>query len=597
MQLTIHTRLFLSFTLLCSILVASSSFLFYRQTSKDLAIRGEETNRQQLYRYQEALDNMIEDLDRISAQVIYSSDIKNYLYEQSQEESSSFQSYAKRKKYEDLLASLNGPWFIATQINLITLEGFFLTYGQNMNNTVSDLEAQIRDARWIQDAIKLDGEKLLVPPHPSKWQQTLPFNFSLVRSFRFPASQTPAVVEVEQTYEHLSDTMEIGRNENSQAKVYVKDDAGNVFYPIAEPDRAQPSLPQWTGDVKEIGRENSNDTDIWSQLRSDYSGLTVMIQQPKNEFMQPIAHLRRITWVLAILGEVVSLMIAYFLSAGISAPIRYLQKRLEKLTIDNVNTVPVKKLNRTKEIAVLYSTFESMKESLNHSLNEVLQSQKRENLAHLQAMYAQMNPHFLFNTLTAMASYAEESGFPDQARIAQKLSGMLRYATNSLSEAVTLKQEMQYTVQYMDLMQFRYEGQFNFIVHVDPDLEYEPVPKFLLQPLVENSFTHGFQMARPPWKIELTAVVSEDLEEWEIRMSDNGSGFSEEALRETQALIAELNEGQIRQLENLSAQGIGNLGIVNTLTRCRLFWNEKVQFELRNRQQGMEFTLRIRRSI
>ena len=267
MKLSIQTRLFLSFTLLSSILVASSGLLFYDQMSRDLIERGEETNRQQLYRYQEAIDNVVEDLDRISAQVIYSSDIKNYLYEQGEEEPSSYQSFSMRKKYEDLLASLNGPWFIATQISLIKMDGFFLSYGQNMN-IVPDVGKRIREADWIADALALDGEKLLVPPHVSEWQNNRPFHFSLVRSFRFPPTQTPAVVEVQQTYDLLAETMELGRDEASRANVYVVDDRGNVFYPAA-PDADPPSVPGWSGGTKEIRREDGSGTDIWSRLRSD----------------------------------------------------------------------------------------------------------------------------------------------------------------------------------------------------------------------------------------------------------------------------------------------------------------------------------------
>ncbi|MEV5026298.1 histidine kinase [Paenibacillus sp. LPE1-1-1.1] len=596
MQLRIQTRLFLSFTLLSSILVASSGYLYFTQTSKDLVIRMEETNRQQLYRYQEALDNVIEDMDRISAQVIYSSDIKNYLVGQDDEDPSSFQSFASRKKYEDMLASFNGPWFIATQINLMKMNGFFLTYGQNMD-TISNLKLRIQQSEWLKEAVQLEGDKLLVPPHESEWQDNHPLYFSLVRSFNFPSAFTPAAVEVQQPFDLLSQTMEVGRNETSNAKVYVINDKGEIFYPYYASDADRPKIPRWAGSSQEIKRSDGVDTDLWSQIRSDFSGLTVLIQQPKSEVMQPIAHLRRITLILGLFGEIVSLLIAYILTAGIASPIRYLQKRLEKLTIDNITTSKVKKLHNIKEIGKLYATFEEMRTRLNHSLNEVIQSQKRENASHLHAMYAQMNPHFLFNTLTSMASYAEESGFPEYARISQQLSGMLRYSTNSMSKTVSLKQEIHYTIQYMELMRFRYEGQFTFSVYVDPQLEEEPIPKFLLQPLVENSFAHGFQQARPPWMIDISAQVLDESMSWEIRIGDNGSGFTDISFAETQNLIQELNEGRIRQLESLSTHGLGHMGIVNTLTRCRLFWNDEVWFSLKYRPQGMEYTIKIRRMI
>ncbi|NOU62831.1 HAMP domain-containing protein [Paenibacillus sp. LMG 31461] len=594
MQLRIQTRLFLGFTLLSSILVSSSGYLYFSQTSKDLLDRVEETNMQQLYRYQEALDHIVQDMDRISAQVIYSTDIKNYLIEVNETDSSSFLSFTKRKKYEDLLASFNGPWFIASQINLISLSGFFLTYGKNMS-ILPDIEQRIEKVHWIKEALQLEGEKLLITPRINEWQENQELFFSLVRSFNFPPALTPAVVEIQQPYELLSETMELGQNKESQAKVFVIDDSGKQFYPNKKENKEQPEIPKLSGKVTEIKGAKSNESDIWIKLRSDYSGLTILIQQPKSVVMEPIIRLQKMTWLLGILGECISLVIAYILSAGIASPIRYLQTRLDKLSLDNMNISTTKKLRNTKEIASLYSTFEDMRTRLNDSLTEVLQAQKRENLAHLQAMYAQMNPHFLFNTLTSMASFAEESGFPEHARISQKLSNMLRYATQSVNNSVSLKQEIRYTIDYLELMQFRYEGQFSYTLLVDSSFDNEPVPKFLLQPLVENSFTHGFQQARPPWEIELSVESNEVNGYWLIRIKDNGSGFSNAAFKETQDLIQELNNGQIRQLDNLSAQGLGHIGIVNTLTRCHLFWNGQVQFTLNNLSRGMEFTISIRR--
>ncbi|MEO2258622.1 histidine kinase [Paenibacillus amylolyticus] len=596
MQFSIQTRLFFGFTVLSTILVLSSSYLYYWQSSKELMSEIEETHRQQLYRYQESLDNVIEQMDRVSAQVVYNSTIKNYLIETFHGQDSSFQSFTQRKKFEELLAMYNSPWFIASQINLMTMDGFFLTYGKNME-IPWDVKQRILQSPWLEQAVQLNGDKLLLPPHESEWQNDRPVYFSLVRSFNFPEVFPPATVELQQSYDLLIKTMETGRIESSKAKVYVMNDSGELFYPYIPSKSDQPKIPTWSGSSIEMKNEDGEGTDIWSQVRSEFSGLTILIQQPKSEAMLPITHLRRITLTLGLLGEGASVVIAYFLAANMTYPIRYLQKRLEKVTIDEVMPLNVKKLQNTKEIAMLHSTFVDMKVRLNQSLNEVLQSQKRENMAHLHAMYAQMNPHFLFNTLTAMASYAEESGFPEYAHISHHLSGMLRYSTNSMTDAVTLKQEIQYTVQYMELMKFRYEGQFIFHIQTDPLLLDNPVPKFLLQPLVENSFVHGFQRARPPWSIELSTEYLNETASWRIRIRDNGSGFNETAFKETQELISELNSGQIRQLDSLSNQGLGKMGIVNTLTRCRLFWNDEVSFTLNNLSQGMEFIIEIRSVI
>jgi len=588
MKLSIRTKLFIGYTLLCTVLVLTSSYLYYSDTSKTLISNIEKNNEQQLYYYQEALDSLVEDLDRITAQIIYSSAIKNYLMNRTEEGDSSYQAFAERKTYEDMLANFNGPWFIAQQINLIGLDGFFLTYGNSMS-IPSDIKQRVSSTRWMNDVLIHEGDKVLIPPRVSEWQDKDTLYFSLARSFNLTSAFSPALVEVQQSYERIAKIFaDLG-----EQQVYVVNEQSQLFFPVSLTNPVLPNIPQWTEGLMEV--QNGKQTELWSKRKSDFTELTIYIKQDKAQVLLPIAKLKQLTWTLAIFGEVLSLIIAYVLSHTLTAPIRYLQKRLQNLDVANILPQPSKKLKNTKEISSLYNTFEDMTKRLNQSINETLEANQRESVAHLHAMYAQMNPHFLYNTLTAMASYAEESGFNEYATLSKNLSSMLRYSTNYQAQNITLKTELEYTLQYTELMKFRYENQFKLIVHVDESLDELIVPKFLLQPLVENSFTHGFQNSRPPWMIELTVVSLKDESYWMIRIRDNGTGFNEQAFQETQALINELNNGVTRKLQDISSHGLGNLGIVNTLTRCRLFWNDNVRFSLRNADPGAELTLEIRK--
>src|SRR5690606_3132688 len=165
----IRTKLFIGYTLLCTVLVLTSSYLYYSDTSKTLINNIEQNNEQQLYYYQEALDRLVEDIDRLSAQIIYSSAIKNYLMNRTEEGNSTYQSFAERKTLEDMLANFNGPWFIAQQINLIGLDGFFLTYGNSMN-IPADIKQRVSNTGWMNDVLFHEGDKVLIPPRVSEWQ-------------------------------------------------------------------------------------------------------------------------------------------------------------------------------------------------------------------------------------------------------------------------------------------------------------------------------------------------------------------------------------------------------------------------------------------
>ncbi|MBE5807333.1 MAG: HAMP domain-containing protein [Clostridiales bacterium] len=147
-------------------------------------------------------------------------------------------------------------------------------------------------------------------------------------------------------------------------------------------------------------------------------------------------------------------------------------------------------------------------------------------------LQSQIDPHFLFNTLNAIAALANEEGAPITEDLILRMAKIFRYSLENREKRVTLGQELQYLGDYMELMDARFAGRISMHIEpFDPALLTRAVPKFTLQTIAENSIIHGFQDITQGG--EIVVRISEDEEgRLLIEMSDNGCGFDVAKLKE-----------------------------------------------------------------
>ena len=145
--------------------------------------------------------------------------------------------------------------------------------------------------------------------------------------------------------------------------------------------------------------------------------------------------------------------------------------------------------------------------------------------AELAALQSRINPHFLYNSLNAIASLIHED--PDKAEnMTLKLSKLFRYSINQTQEdLVTVQDEMEIVSNYLDIEKVRFEDRINFITEVDQELLYAKIPRFLIQPLVENALKHGLKDVADHAKLTIEIKKTDQLV---ILISDNGIPFPDE---------------------------------------------------------------------
>ncbi|AJY73545.1 sensor histidine kinase [Paenibacillus beijingensis] len=176
------------------------------------------------------------------------------------------------------------------------------------------------------------------------------------------------------------------------------------------------------------------------------------------------------------------------------------------------------------EFDYLLNQFRQMKKQIWELFNEIEQKEKHRIDLEVEKLLYQINPHFLMNTLNTAHWLAVMNGQDEIDRLIQSLNKLLYYNLGKLGQASTIEEEIDALKQYLVLQQIRYDFQFNVRIDVDENVLKIPVPRFILQPLVENSLYHGLN---DDGFIQVNVILNNGIE---ISIHDNGSGMSEEKI-------------------------------------------------------------------
>jgi two-component system sensor histidine kinase YesM len=184
--------------------------------------------------------------------------------------------------------------------------------------------------------------------------------------------------------------------------------------------------------------------------------------------------------------------------------------------------------------------------------------------AELKALQAQINPHFLFNTLESIRFNALEHQDPDTAKMIHLLGNLFRRSIQSSDLFAELRQEIDYAGSFMELQKLRYADAFEFETDVPPKLLGLGVPRFILQPLVENAIKHGQKGISSGGIISVTAR-EEPEGTLRITVADNGRGMDEETVRQ---VLERLDQPETEGEDHYS------IGLSNVHQRIRILFGE-----------------------
>ena len=249
-----------------------------------------------------------------------------------------------------------------------------------------------------------------------------------------------------------------------------------------------------------------------------------------------------------------------------------------------------KRIDLTKkdqELLLIAETTNDMLDRLERNIHDIYQLELSQKDAHMRALQAQINPHFMYNTLEFIRMYAVMENQNELADIIYEFSSLLR---NNISDEreTTLKQEVEFCRKYSYLCMVRYPKSIAYGFKIDPDLEEMRIPKFTLQPLVENYFAHGVDHRRTDNVISIKALKKEGYVE--ILVTDNGRGMSAEKLAEIQTKLAQRT---FEHTVDYSGKR-QSIGIVNVHERFVLYFGDRYNISVESmEQQGVRYRITI----
>ena len=304
-------------------------------------------------------------------------------------------------------------------------------------------------------------------------------------------------------------------------------------------------------------------TSVMDEVVQDYVLYEVNRTEGQYQLMRESFARWQIISILLIFSAVgFSVVAAWSLSRSIYTPIKKLHDVTTTITKNDLQALMTS--DNVDEITELGMSFNIMIGKIKDLLDSKIKEQENLKKAELRALQAQVNPHFLYNTLDTIIWMAESKKTKDVVEIVSALSSFFRISLSKGMDWITIREEMERVRSYLTIQKMRYRDILDFKIEVDADVAENTILKLLLQPLVENALYHGIKNRREGGMIHVRAR-RKDQDEILIEVQDDGIGFTLEKLAQLRAELDD-DSGDIK-LE--SGFGIGNVN-----NRIRLYYGK-----------------------
>lgn len=285
--------------------------------------------------------------------------------------------------------------------------------------------------------------------------------------------------------------------------------------------------------------------------------------------------LGKITLYICMFFIPISLIASLIISVYFTKPIVELNNKIKKVEKGDLSVTI--STERKDELGELSGAFNKMLVQLKNLINDKVDQQKKKSDMEFQVLQAQINPHFLYNTLNSIKWLAVIQNIENISEMTSAIINLLKYNISSKSTLVTLSEEIESIKNYANIQKYRYGSNFNIEYNIDDETSKFKILKFILQPLVENSIFHGFKNYKYGGEIKIRSyIVDENLL---IEVKDNGCGIDKEK--------SESMDDEARKMHS-------GIGLNNIHDRICLYFGAEYGITVNNGEDlGMSILIRL----
>ena len=306
-------------------------------------------------------------------------------------------------------------------------------------------------------------------------------------------------------------------------------------------------------------KEASYDDQFWFYRSVSGGKMQILLTIPNQTIVDALFPTVASSIFVAIIAVLASIVCSVVYSKAISRPIRELSEEMKTITLNEYSGSTLE--SREDEIGILQDSFNHMITRNKELIAQQYQAKLEKRNAQLRALQAQINPHFMYNTLQVIGGMALEKDAPEVYSVTLALSDILRYSLNFSKEMVCLEEEVEYLKSYVMIQNERFGGKVQLKLELEPDTRKCLIPKLILQPLAENSFEHGLLNKAGDWLLTVESHITPE-GDLLICIKDNGIGFDSERLAQIREKI---------ELDTVKALNSGShIGLANVHARIKL---------------------------
>lgn len=472
------------------------------------------------------IDTYIEYMENISSIIAKSSDVPRYLFDQNQTEA---EREAEKERiltqFQTIMESRDDIYNVAA----VAKNGrYIINRGDDELTGYVDIES----LDWYQAAMESKSGIAVSSSHvqnaiQSSYKWVITLSRALVNN---QTGEREGLFFVDLNYSAISDLC----NNNSieeKGYIFVLDAEGNIVY--------HPKQQLMYGGLKTENidaimecREDSliidegGESKLYTMSKSKRTGWTVVGAAYTSELLKNNEQAQMWYLLVASILLLAVIGISGIISREITKPIRSLRDSMRKVQNGQFDThVEVITEN---EIGSLGRSFNLMTSEIRALMEQNVYEQKQKRKSELKALQAQINPHFLYNTLDSIIWMSEAGENDEVVEMTSALARLLRQSISNDQEEVELEKEIEYVKNYLTIQKMRYKDKLEFFIYVDPRVAHVPVIKLVLQPLVENAIYHGIKYKETKGNLKIYAKPVDG--RVEIVVADDGIGMDEDVM-------------------------------------------------------------------
>ncbi|HZH58928.1 MAG TPA: histidine kinase [Metabacillus sp.] len=572
------TKLMITYILLTVIPISLLGYIAYNQYTKSIEGQVGEYIPKLLEQTNENIDSRLTEIKKLPEALYNSSQVIEVLRKDS------YQSKSKLLKDEFLVNSYLSRTYINGG-NSDILGVFLLSKNRlftSAKTSFSGLGLDSLSLPYGQD-IDLKGKDEILLPYQTnlKFKGNPPFILLMrqLRDYENQESLGTLLIAVDLTF------FEKALNKLSEEKnpsIWITDSTGRIIYHtdpalIGEFDEKYEDYPKINGSFRTTLLDENELVST-----EDFQGFDWRIFHSiaLSDLTKETDAVRYGTIIAFILVVFLSIIFSIILAWNVSNPLNKLTKLMKQVEKGNFNVDL--SINSKDEVGILAKSFNSMTQEINQLIKKNYKIELRQKNAELYALQSQINPHFMYNTLETIGYAVEEEETEAVVKMVTLLGRMLRYSLNNKDRVVPISFEVMHITNYLTIQQFRFEERIHFTIHEEINTNQYYAPKFVLQPIIENSIKYGLDQ-HDKCVIEISIHKTKE-NEILLKIKDNGPGIDNKVLeRLNNSLMVDPMAGRD-----------SSFGLINVHARIAMIFGESYGLKVNSKvHEGTEVIVKL----